>query len=152
MSASLAFGHGANDAQKSVGVIAALLVADGRLASLSAPIWAPVACALALTAGTALGGWSIVKTVGRRIYRITPLDGVASQTASAGVIFGASLVGAPVSTTQVVASSVLGVGGVRRRWRHLNWLLVRHVARSWPVTLPVTATSTPAALGAWSAL
>ena len=152
MSASLAFSHGANDAQKSVGVIAALLVADGRLASLSAPVWAPVVCALALTAGTALGGWGIVKTVGRRIYRITPLDGVASQTASAGVIFGASLMGAPVSTTQVVASSVLGVGGGRRRWRHVNWLVVRHVALGWLITMPVTAAVAAAALGAWSAL
>ena len=152
MSASLAFAHGANDAQKSVGVIAALLVADGRLGSLSAPAWAPVACALALTAGTALGGWSIVKTVGRRIYRITPLDGVASQTASAGVIFGASLVGAPVSTTQVVASSVLGVGGGRRRWRHVNWLVVRHVALGWLITMPATAAVAAAALGVWSAL
>ena len=152
MSAALAFGHGANDAQKSVGVIAALLVADGRLASLSAPAWAPVVCAAALTAGTALGGWSIVKTVGRRIYRITSLDGVASQAASAGVIFGASLVGAPVSTTQVVASSMLGVGGGRRRWRHVNWVVVRHIALGWLITMPVTAAAAAAAVGAWRAL
>jgi inorganic phosphate transporter, PiT family len=152
MSASLAFSHGANDAQKSVGVIAALLVADGRYDSLSAPLWAPVFCALALTAGTAFGGWSIVKTVGRRIYRITPLDGVASQTASAGVILGASLVGAPVSTTQVVASSMMGVGGGRRRWRHVNWLVVRHIALGWLITMPATAVVAAAAVGAWSAL
>ena len=152
MSAALAFGHGANDAQKSVGVIAALLVADGRLDSLAAPRWAPVICALALTAGTALGGWAIVKTVGRRIYRITPLDGVASQAASAGVIFGASLAGAPVSTTQVVASSVLGVGGGRRRWRHVNWLVVRHIALGWLITMPATAVAGAAAVAAWSSL
>jgi PiT family inorganic phosphate transporter len=149
MSATLAFSHGANDAQKSVGVIAALLVADGRLASLSAPLWAPVACALALTLGTALGGWSIVKTVGRRIYRITPLDGVASQAGSAGVILGASLAGAPVSTTQVVASSVLGVGGGRRRWRHVNWIVVRQIALGWAITMPASAVLAAAALGAW---
>jgi inorganic phosphate transporter, PiT family len=152
MSASLAFSHGANDAQKSVGVIAALLVADGRLESLTAPLWAPVICALALTLGTALGGWGIVKTVGRRIYRITPLDGVASQTASSGVILGASLVGAPVSTTQVVASSVLGVGGGRRRWRHVNWIVVRHIALGWVITMPATAIVAAAAFGAWSSL
>jgi PiT family inorganic phosphate transporter len=152
MSASLAFSHGANDAQKSVGVIAALLVADGRLESLSAPLWAPVGCALALTLGTALGGWSIVKTVGRRIYRITPLDGVASQSASAGVIFGASLVGAPVSTTQVVASSVLGVGGGRRRWRHVHWIVVRHIALGWAITMPASALVAAAALGVWRLL
>ena len=152
MSASLAFSHGANDAQKSVGVIAALLVADGRLETLAAPGWTPVACALALTLGTALGGWRIVKTVGRRIYRITPLDGVASQTASAGVVLGASLVGAPVSTTQVVASSVLGVGGGRRRWRHVNWAVVRQIAIGWIVTMPATAVLAAATVTVWSRL
>ena len=75
----------------------------------------------ALTAGTALGGWSIIRTVGRGIYRIQPVDGLASQTSSAGVILGASLIGAPVSTTQVVASSVVGVGVGRRRWHHVRW-------------------------------
>ena len=76
MSAALAFSHGANDAQKSVGVIAALLLADGRIDTLSAPTWAKLLCALALTAGTALGGWRIIRTVGRRIYRIQPIDGL----------------------------------------------------------------------------
>lgn len=149
MAAALAFSHGANDAQKSVGVIAALLVADSRIGSLTAPLWATVACALALTMGTALGGWSIVKTVGRRIYRIHPVDGVASQSASAGVIFGASLIGAPVSTTQVVASSVVGVGGGRRRWRHVNWAVVRQIALGWLITMPATAAVGALAAGAW---
>ncbi|HET8758627.1 MAG TPA: inorganic phosphate transporter [Solirubrobacteraceae bacterium] len=152
LSAALAFSHGANDAQKSVGVIAAVLVADGRLDSLASPTWAVVACAVALTAGTALGGWSIVKTVGRRIYRITPVDGMATQAASAGVILSASLVGAPVSTTQVVASSVLGVGGGRRRWRHVNWAVVRHIALGWIVTMPVTAGLAAVAVSVWRGL
>jgi PiT family inorganic phosphate transporter len=149
MSAALAFSHGANDAQKSVGVIAALLVADGRLGALSSPVWATIACALALTAGTALGGWSIVDTVGRRIFRIHPIDGVASSTASAGVIFSASLVGAPVSTTQVVASSVLGIGAGRRRWRHVNWAIVQHIALGWLITMPATAVAGAAAVSVW---
>ena len=148
-SAALAFSHGANDAQKSVGVIAALLVADGRIGTLTAPLWATVACALALTAGTALGGWGIVKTVGRRIYRIHPIDGLASQSASAGVILGASLVGAPVSTTQVVASSVVGVGGGRRRWRHVNWAVVRQIALGWLISMPATAVVGALAAGVW---
>jgi PiT family inorganic phosphate transporter len=152
MSAALAFGHGANDAQKTVGIIAALLVADGRLDTLAAPLWAPIVCALALTTGTALGGWSIVQTVGRRIYRITQLDGVASQTSSASVILCASLVGAPVSTTQVVASSVVGIGGGRRRWRHVNWSLARQIAVGWLVTMPITAALAAAAFGAWRIL
>jgi inorganic phosphate transporter, PiT family len=85
MSGALAFSHGANDAQKSIGVIAALLLAGGQIETLAAPTWAKVVCAAALTAGTALGGWRIIATVGRRIYRIRPEEGLASQTASAGV-------------------------------------------------------------------
>ncbi|HEU0023224.1 MAG TPA: inorganic phosphate transporter [Thermoleophilaceae bacterium] len=139
MSSALAFSHGANDAQKSVGVIAALLLADGRIDSLSAPTWATLACALALTAGTALGGWRIIRTVGRRIYRIQPIDGLASQAGSAGVIFGASLGGGPVSTTQVVASSIVGVGAGRARWRHVHWAIVRQMGLAWLVTIPVAA-------------
>ena len=139
MAAGLSFSHGANDAQKTVGVIAALLLADGRIDTLAAPVWVTVCCAVALTVGTALGGWRIMRTVGRRIYRIQPIDSLASQTASAGVIFGASLVGAPVSTTQVVSSSVVGVGAGRRRYRHVNWAVVGHMALAWVFTLPATA-------------
>ena len=97
------------------------------------------ACAIALTLGTALGGWRIIKTVGRGIYRIDSLEGLVSQTASAGVIFGASLGGAPVSTSQVVASSVVGLGGGRRRWRHVNWEIVREMLIAWIFTLPAAA-------------
>ena len=148
MSAALAFSHGANDAQKAVGVMAALLLAAGKTGSLDAPAWATLASATALTAGTALGGWSIVRTVGRRIYRIGPAEGLASQTASAGVIFGASLAGAPASTTQVVASSVVGVGGGRRRWHHVHWALVRQITLAWLVTMPACGLLAAAALGA----
>lgn len=139
MSAALAFSHGANDAQKSVGVVAALLLADGKIDSLAAPTWATVACAAALTVGTALGGWRIIRTVGRRIYRIQPVEGLASQTASAAVILGASLVGGPTSTTQVVASSIVGIGAGRRRLHHVNWLIVRQMGLAWLVTIPATA-------------
>ncbi len=135
-SAGLAFSHGANDAQKSVGVIAALLVANGDIGTLSAPLWVNAVCALALTAGTALGGWRIIRTVGRRIYRIQAVEGLASQGASAGVILAASVAGAPASTTQVVASSVVGIGGGRRRWRHVNWAIVREMGLAWLITLP----------------
>ena len=138
-SAALAFSHGANDAQKSVGVIAALLLADGRIHSLSAPTWVIVACSVALTAGTALGGWRIIRTVGRRIYRIHPLEGLSSQSSSAGVIIGASLLGAPVSTSQVVVSSVVGIGAGRQRLRHVNWYLVRQIGLAWLITLPASA-------------
>jgi PiT family inorganic phosphate transporter len=139
LAAALSFSHGANDAQKSVGVVAALLLAAGEIHTLAAPTWAVVLCAAALTLGTALGGWKIIRTVGRGIYRIRPIDGLASTAASAGIIFGAAVVGAPTSTSQVVASSVVGVGGGRRRWRHVHWLVVRRMVGAWLVTLPVCA-------------
>jgi PiT family inorganic phosphate transporter len=149
MSAALAFSHGANDAQKSVGVIAALLLADGRIDTLAGPTWTKLLCAAALTAGTALGGWRIIRTVGRGIYRIRPVEGLASQSGSASVIFGASLVGAPVSTTQVVASSVVGIGLGRRRWRHVHWAVVRQMGLAWLITMPATAALAAAALRLW---
>lgn len=148
-SATLAFSHGANDAQKSAGVIAALLLADGRIDTLSAPLWATVGCAVALTLGTAAGGWGIVRTVGRRIYHLHPVDGLCSQGASAAVILGASLLGAPTSTTQVVASSVVGVGGGRRRWHHVRWAVVRQMSLAWIVTMPATAAVAALALLGW---
>ena len=139
MSAALSFSHGANDAQKAMGVIAALLVADGRLQTFAVPLWVKVACGSMLTLGTALGGWRIVRTVGRRIVRLAPVDAFGSQTSSTFVVLGSSFVGAPVSTTQVVASSVVGVGGGRRRWRHVRWRVVRSIAYAWLLTLPAAA-------------
>lgn len=138
-SAALAFSHGANDAQKAIGVVAALLLANGNIGTLAAPLWAQLACAAALTAGTALGGWRIIRTVGRGIYRIRPVEGLASQTASAGVTFASSVVGAPVSTSQVVACSVVGVGAGRRRWHHVHWSVVRQMGLAWAITIPATA-------------
>lgn len=152
MSAALSFSHGANDAQKAVGVIAAMLLAAGETQTLSAPTWATLACALALTAGTALGGWRIIRTVGRRIYRIQPVEGLASQTASSGVIFGASLLGAPTSTSQVVASSVVGIGGGRRRLHHVHWAVVRQMGLAWLITIPATAALAAVTLVAWRQL
>ena len=147
--AALAFSHGANDAQKSVGVIAALLLAGGKISSLAAPTWVTLTCAVALTAGTAFGGWRIIRTVGRGIYRIQPLEGLASTAASASVIFGASLAGAPTSTSQVVASSVVGVGGGRWRWRHVHWEVVRRMGVAWLITLPSTAALAAVAFVIW---
>jgi PiT family inorganic phosphate transporter len=132
--------------------VAALLLASGHIDALAAPLWAVAGCAAALTLGTTLGGWSIVATVGRRIYRIRPLDGLTTQTASSGVIFGASLIGAPVSTTQVVTSAVVGVGGGRRRWRHVHWAIVRHIGLAWLITIPATAALAGLALAIWRAV
>jgi PiT family inorganic phosphate transporter len=145
----LAFSHGSNDAQKAVGIIAALLVAHGDLATLSTPPWAIAAASFALTIGTALGGWSIIRTIGSRIIRLRPLDGLASQVSSAGVILVASLVGAPVSTTQVVSSSVVGTGVGRGRRRRIRWQVVREIAVAWITTPPAAALLAAATLPFW---
>jgi PiT family inorganic phosphate transporter len=148
-SAWLAFSHGANDAQKSVGILAVLLLARGTTSSLSAPLWTKVACAAALTVGTALGGWRIVRTIGRRIFRIRPVDGLVSQASSAAVILTASLLGAPTSTTQVVGSSVVGVGVGRRRYRHVGWVVVREMLLAWVTTIPAAALLAAVLLVPW---
>jgi PiT family inorganic phosphate transporter len=146
----LAFSHGSNDAQKSVGVIAAILVANGTITSAEAvPRSAVLISAAVVTLGTALGGWRIVRTIGRRIFRLRPLDGFVSQSSSAAVIMGASFIGAPVSTTQVVSSSVVGVGVGRRRRRHIGWQIVRQILVAWVTTLPATAVIAALLLPLW---
>jgi PiT family inorganic phosphate transporter len=147
MSAALSFGHGANDAQKAMGVIVALLFATGHLHSLSVPVWVKLACGAALTLGTAMGGWRIIRTIGRRIFRLAPIDGFASQSASTAVILPATYLGAPVSTTQVV-----GVGGGRRRWHHVRWAVVRSIAFAWLLTLPASAAMGAIMLPIWRAI
>jgi PiT family inorganic phosphate transporter len=148
-SAALALSHGANDAQKTIGVVAALFLATGRSDSLSVPTPVTVACAAALTLGTAVGGWRIVKTIGRRIYRIRPLDGLASQSSSTAVILGASFLGAPISTTHVVASSIVGIGTGRRRWQHVRWHIVKEMGIAWVTTMPVTALLAAVSYAIW---
>ena len=150
--AGLSFSHGGNDAQKAMGVIAVLLLATGETTTLTVPLWAKVVTGLALTAGTALGGWRIVKTIGQRIFSLTPIDSFSSQASSAGVIFGASLIGAPVSTTQVVASSVVGIGAGRRRWRHVRWEIVREMGWAWITTIPAAAILAVVILVVWRAI
>ena len=150
--AGLSFSHGGNDAQKAMGVIAVLLLASGHTATMTVPLWAKVVTGLALTAGTALGGWRIVKTIGQRIFSLTPMDSFTSQASSTAVILGASLIGAPVSTTQVVASSVVGTGGGRRRWKHVRWALVREMGVAWLTTIPAAALLAVLVLLVWRAL
>lgn len=151
-SAGLSFSHGANDGQKAMGVIAALLVATGHLDAFSVPLWVKVSCAVALTVGTAMGGWRIVRTIGRRIFRLTAPDAFASQSSSTAVILAASFVGGPVSTTHVVASSIVGIGGAHRRWHHIRWAVVKAMGFAWVATLPSTALLGAVTLGLWSVI
>ena len=146
--ATLAFSHGSNDAQKTMGVLTLVLLASGHLTSFVVPLWVVLAAAAALTVGTAFGGWRIIRTVGRGIYRLQPVDGLASQLSSAAVILGAAQAGAPVSTTHVVSMSVVGVGAAQRV-RHVHWDVVRAMAEAWLVTLPLSAALAALALPAW---
>jgi inorganic phosphate transporter, PiT family len=148
-SAVLSLGQGANDAQKAIGVIAAVLLADGTTSSLDAPLWATAGAAIAMAAGAALGGWKIVRTIGRRIYDLRPLDALSSQAGSAAVIVAASVTGAPVSATHVVSSSVVGAGIGRRRWSRIRWSVVTAMGIAWVTTMPATALIAFALISGW---
>ena len=146
--AAVAFSHGTNDAQKTMGIITLMLVAHGDLSAFVVPWWVKLDAAVSLTVGTRVGGWRIVRTIGTRIYPLRPLDGLVSQASSAAVIFAAAAVGAPVSTTHVVASSVVGVGA-EQRWRHVRWEVVREMGLAWIVTLPACCGLAAAAMAIW---
>jgi inorganic phosphate transporter, PiT family len=136
---ALAFGHGANDAQKAIGLATVVLVAHGDVSTSTAPLWVKLGCGGALTAGTMLGGRTIVRTIGRRLYRIRPLDGFVSSASGAAVILASTAVGAPISGSQVMTSAVVGTAGARHRWRHVGWETVRSVGVAWVTTLPACA-------------
>ena len=131
----LAFSHGTNDAQKSMGVITLVLVLGGFIPSLEVPFWVVLLCATAITLGTASGGWRIIRTVGFGIYRMRPLHALDSQLASAAVISAAAAVGGPVSTTHVVSSTIMGVGAAERA-KSVRWGKAAEILFTWFVTLP----------------
>jgi PiT family inorganic phosphate transporter len=135
---SLATSQGANDSSKSMGIITLALLIEGNLKSFTIPFWVVIICAGALALGTWMGGMRLIRTVGGKIYKIRPVDGFASQAASALVIIGASLLGGPVSTTQVVSSTVMGVGAAERP-NKVRWSIGREIAISWLLTIPSTA-------------
>jgi PiT family inorganic phosphate transporter len=149
--ALLSFAHGSNDAQKTMGLLVLSLVAGGRLASFSVPLWVVLTAAAALTLGTTLGGWRVVRTLGRGIYPLRSLEGLVSQGAASAIVLVASLVGAPVSTTDVVAPAVVGVGA-GQRWHHVRWVVVGEIGLAWLVTLPVSAALAALALPVWKAI
>jgi PiT family inorganic phosphate transporter len=146
--AALAFSHGTNDAQKTMGIVTLLLLATGHLATFAVPLWVKLAAATALTIGTTLGGWRIARTVGSGIYRLRPLDGLVTESASAAVIFSAAALGGPVSTTHVVASSVVGAGAGHRP-RRVRWRVVGEMGFAWLVTVPAAAAAGALAVGPW---
>jgi len=135
---ALALSHGTNDAQKTMGIITLALVTGGIIKVFAVPIWVVGICAAMIALGTAVGGWKLIRTLGGKFYRIKPIDGFASQFASAFVILGASLIGGPVSTTQVVSSSIMGVGAAERM-NKVRWGVAQEIAIAWILTIPATA-------------
>lgn len=135
---SLALSHGANDAQKTMGVITLALVTSGYLKVFAVPKWVVFLCASMIALGTAVGGWRLIRTLGGKIYKIRPVDGFAAQLTSAVVILGNSLLGGPVSTTQVVSSAILGVGAGERA-NKVRWGVAQEIAMAWLLTIPSAA-------------
>jgi PiT family inorganic phosphate transporter len=135
---SLALSHGTNDAQKTMGIITLALVTGGYLDSFHIPSWVILLCASIIALGTAMGGWKLIKTLGGKFFKIRPVDGFTSQLAAATVILSASIVGGPVSTTQVVSSAIMGVGAADR-FNKVRWMVAQEIALAWIFTIPATA-------------
>lgn len=132
------FTHGTNDAQKSMGIITMALIASGLQTDAEVQEWVRIACAIAMGLGTSIGGYKIIKTVGTKIMKIRPVNGAAADIASASVIFGATLVHLPVSTTHVISSSIMGVGSAQRV-KAVKWGVARKIVITWIITMPTSA-------------
>ena len=133
------FTHGTNDAQKAMGIITMALIANNYLTTSDIPFWVQFSCALAMGLGTSVGGWKIIKTVGGNIMKIRPVNGVAADLTGALIIFGATYVHLPVSTTHVISSSILGVGSAHRV-KGVKWTTAQRMIITWVITLPISAT------------
>ena len=135
---ALALSHGTNDSQKTMGVMALALVTAGYLQVFTIPLWVILVCAAMIGVGTAVGGWRIIRTLGAKIYRIKPIDGFNTQLTSAAVIIAASLLGGPVSTTQVVSTAIMG-SGTAQRANMVRWGVAEEIGIAWLLTIPASA-------------
>lgn len=133
-----AFTHGTNDAQKAMGIITMALIAGGLQTSTDIPFWVRLSAAIAMGLGTSIGGWKIIKTVGGKIMKIRPVNGAAADLASATVIFGATFLHLPVSTTHVISSAIMGVGSAQRV-KGVKWGVAQRIVLTWIITLPISA-------------
>ncbi|HEY2299130.1 MAG TPA: inorganic phosphate transporter [Jatrophihabitans sp.] len=135
--ATMAFGHGTQDAQKTMGVIAlTLFVAGHNISSANIPVWVILSSAAAISLGTYSGGWRIMRTLGRRIFSLTPVSGFGAQTVASAVMLGTAAYGLPVSTTHVISSSVMGVGATRRL-SGVRWGVAGNIVIAWVLTIPM---------------
>lgn len=136
--AVMAFSHGSNDAQKCMGIITLALLSGGYIGELEVPSLVKIACAFAMCAGTSVGGWRIIRTVGNKIFRLEPVNGLAADINSALTIFTATFLHLPVSTTHVVTGSIMGVGWAKR-FRAVHWNVAYSMVGAWVMTIPSTA-------------
>jgi PiT family inorganic phosphate transporter len=137
-SAAMAFAHGSNDAQKSMGLITLALVSNGVIKHTTVPTWVIIACATVMGLGTAAGGWRIIRTMGHKIIRLQPVSGFAAECSGAAVILTASHFGMPVSTTHCIAGSIFGVGASKRR-SAVRWQVAQTMVIAWVITIPAAA-------------
>ncbi|MBP2031593.1 PiT family inorganic phosphate transporter [Clostridium algifaecis] len=131
----LALNHGENDAQKTMGVITMTLMSAGFIKEFSVPIWVKITCALAMALGTALGGKRIIKTMGSKMAKIVPVSGFAAEMGSSAVIFTATMFKAPVSTTHIITTCIMGVGS-SKRFSAVRWSVVKDIVLTWIITIP----------------
>lgn len=135
----MAFAHGSNDAQKTMGIITLALFAAGIIPTVDVPLWVVLLAASAISLGTAVGGWRIMKTMGHRVVELEPIHGFAAETTAASVLLVTAHLGMPVSTTHVISSAIMGVGSSRGT-RAVRWGVARRILSAWVITIPITAT------------
>jgi PiT family inorganic phosphate transporter len=133
--AFMAFAHGSNDAQKTMGIITLALLSAGVIDDFTVPTWVIVVSATALSLGTAVGGWRIMHTMGQRVAKLEPVHGFAAETTAATILLGTAELGMPVSTTQVISGAIMGVGS-SQGLRHVRWGVARRILIAWVLTLP----------------
>jgi PiT family inorganic phosphate transporter len=131
----MAFAHGSNDAQKTMGIITLALLTGGVIPDFTVPIWVIIVSATALSAGTAVGGWRIMHTMGQRVAKLEPVHGFAAETTAASILLATAHFGMPVSTTQVISGAIMGVGS-SQGLRHVRWGVARNILTAWVLTIP----------------
>ena len=132
------FTHGTNDAQKAMGIITFALVTSGQLTEMEVPLWVKISAATAMALGTSVGGWKIIDPMGTKIFKIEPINGFAADFSAASVIFSATLLHLPISTTHAITSAILGVGSAKR-FSAVKWSLAGRIVVTWFITIPITA-------------
>ena len=134
----MAFSHGMNDAQNAMGVIAMALVSYGALVTFEVPLWVMIVCASAMALGTSVGGWKVIKTMGSKVFKLQPVHGFSAETSAAAVIAGMSLFGAPISTTHVISTAIMGSGS-SHGLSAVRWGIVKNIVIAWIITIPASA-------------